>query len=139
VTDRLTEPLSRRRLAGLATAAGLLPVLAACGGGGNADGGDGTAPSGDLGSTSDIEVGGGTIFADAGVVVTQPTAGDFKAFDATCTHQGCQVGDVSDGTIHCPCHNSRFSIVDGSPQSGPATSPLKEVAVTVEGDQIKLA
>jgi Rieske Fe-S protein len=133
VTDRLTdEPLSRRTLAGLAAAAGLsLPVLSACSG-------DESAPD-DLGSPADIKVGGGTVFADAGVVVTQPTAGDFKAFDATCTHQGCQVGDVTDRLIHCPCHNSKFSIEDGSPQSGPATSPLKEVTITVTSDEIKLA
>jgi Rieske Fe-S protein len=138
VTDRLTdELLSRRSLAGL-TAAGLsLPILAACGG--KEDPRTDVVPSGELGPTSAIEVGGGTVFANAGVVVTQPSKGDFKAFDATCTHQGCQVGDVTDGLIHCPCHNSRFSIEDGSPQSGPATSPLKEVAVIVEGDEIKLA
>ena len=138
MTDSLPiEPLSRRRLAGLAVAAGLGgPILAGCGG---ADAG--SDPSGGPTEpilTSDIAVGGGTVFANQDVVVTQPTAGTFKAFDATCTHQGCQVGDVSEGTIHCPCHNSRFSIEDGSPQSGPATRPLAEVAISVEGDQIKL-
>ena len=129
------EPMSRRTVAGLAAAAGLsLPVLSACGG----EEKNSPTTSEEI-LTSNIEVGGGAVFADQDVVVTQPTEGTFKAFDATCTHQGCQVGDVSEGTIHCPCHNSRFSIEDGSPQSGPATSPLKEVAITVEGDQIKLA
>src|SRR5204863_412517 len=83
--------------------------------------------------TSDIEVGGGKIYGGQHLVVTQPTAGEFKAFDSTCTHQGCTVGDVSDGTIHCPCHNSRFSIEDGSPVSGPATRPLVEKKITVDG------
>jgi Rieske Fe-S protein len=139
VTHRITdEHLSRRTVAGLATAAGLsLPVLASCGG--QKDPRSEVVPSDDLGSTSQIEVGGGVVFADQRIVVTQPTKGDFKAFDATCTHQGCLVGSVSGGTINCPCHGSHFSITDGSPQSGPARSPLKETAIIIEGDQIKLA
>ena len=105
------------------------------GGSGSSGGGGGDA----LASTSDIEVGGGTIFADEQVVVTQPSEGEFKAFNSTCTHQGCQVESVSDGTIHCPCHGSSFSIEDGSVQGGPASSPLEEVSISVEGDSIVLA
>jgi len=134
--------VSRRTVTGLATAGLGLPLLAACGG--DADSasdpgaGDGGG-SGTLGSTADIEVGGGTIFADDNVVVTQPTEGEFKAFSSTCTHQGCSVESVSDGTIHCPCHNSLFSIEDGSVQGGPATSPLPEVAISIEGGSIVLS
>ena len=138
MTNRLPdEPISRRTLGGLATSAGLaLPALAACGG--REDPRTEAVASDELGATSEIEVGGGTVFTDQRIVVTQPTEGDFKAFDATCTHQGCLVGEVSGGTINCPCHGSKFSITDGSPQSGPARSPLKTAAITVEGDQIKL-
>jgi Rieske Fe-S protein len=130
--------VSRRTVTGLATAGLGLPLLAACG-----DDGDTASDTGSdggvLASTSDVEVGGGTINADQKVVVTQPTEGDFKAFDSTCTHQGCQVASVSDGSINCPCHGSKFSIEDGSVLNGPATSPLGEVAITVEGDSISLA
>ena len=84
-------------------------------------------------------MGGGTIFADEQVVITQPSEGEFKAFVTTCTHQGCQVESVSDGHINCPCHGSRFTIEDGSPDGDPASSPLEEVAISVEGDQIILA
>ena len=140
MTDRTAHgPISRRTLAGL-TAAGLsVPVLAACGD--DATGTDSPRSSGGAGpiSTTDIEVSGGTIFADDGVVVTQPSEGEFKAFDATCTHQGCTVSSVSGGTINCACHGSKFSIEDGAVENGPATSPLKELAITVEGDQIQLA
>ena len=72
-------------------------------------------------------------------MITQPSEGTFKAFNSTCTHQGCQVASVSDGVIHCPCHGSSFSIEDGSPQGGPASSPLAEVAISVDGDAISLA
>jgi Rieske Fe-S protein len=70
------------------------------------------------------------------VVVTQPSEGEFKAFTATCTHQQCTVASVKDGTISCPCHGSQYSAEDGSVQQGPASSPLKSIAVAVEGDQI---
>jgi len=57
-------------------------------------------------------------------VVTQPVSGTFKAFSATCTHQGCAVSEVANGTINCPCHGSRFAVADGSVTAGPATTPL---------------
>jgi Rieske Fe-S protein len=79
------------------------------------------------------------VFADKDVVVTQPTAGEFKAFSATCTHQGCKVNRVTNGVIACPCHGSRFNIADGSVANGPAQKPLPEKSVSVDGDSIVLA
>lgn len=98
-------------------------------------GGSGTL----LGTTSQVPVGGGMIFADAKVVVTQPAAGTFKAFSSTCTHQGCQVNQVTGGLIECPCHGSHYSITDGSVKAGPAPAPLPAKQITVQGDQIFLA
>jgi nitrite reductase/ring-hydroxylating ferredoxin subunit len=91
-----------------------------------------------LAATSDIPVGGGKIFADQKVVVTQPAAGTFKGFSAVCTHQGCAVGSVSGGEIICPCHNSHFSVTDGSVKSGPASSALPSVTLKVSGTSITL-
>jgi Rieske Fe-S protein len=48
----------------------------------------------DLAAKADIPVGGGTVFKDEKVVVTQPEAGTFEAFTAVCTHQGCIVKEV---------------------------------------------
>ena len=86
-------------------------------------------------SKAAIPVGGGKVLRDQQVVVTQPTKGEFKAFTSVCTHQGCQVADVSDGTINCPCHGSRFDIATGEVKQGPATTalPEKTVSVTAEG------
>lgn len=138
MTARPQPHLDRRTLAGLATLGLGLPVLAACSGGGTTakdPGGSG----GTLSSASDIEVGGGTIFNDQQVVVTQPTEGQFKCFTAVCTHQQCIVSSVSDGDIQCKCHGSAFSIADGSVVKGPATSPLAELQITVKGGEITLA
>lgn len=99
-------------------------------------GGGGSANA--LASTSQIPVGGGMIFADKQVVVTQPTAGTFKGFSTTCTHLGCQVDKVADGLIQCPCHGSRYSVVDGSVKAGPAPRPLPSEKITVQGTQILL-
>jgi Rieske Fe-S protein len=86
-----------------------------------------------------VPVGGGTVVPAAKVVVTQPSAGTFEAFSATCTHAGCLVGSVSGGTIHCPCHGSQFSISDGSVVAGPAPTPLPGVAVRVTDRFVYLA
>lgn len=107
----------------------------AAGAGGDTSGGGGM----ELAKTSQIPEGGGMVFKNHKVVVTQPSAGQFKAFSSICTHQGCSVGDVSDGTINCPCHQSKFDISDGSPKGGPATKALPGAKITVEGTSIKMA
>ncbi len=86
-----------------------------------------------------IPVGGGTIFADRDLVVTQPEAGEYRAFSATCTHQGCAVTEVADGGIVCACHGSVFSASDGSPQAGPATTALAERNITVRDGAVVVA
>ncbi|MFF9124613.1 Rieske 2Fe-2S domain-containing protein [Streptomyces sp. NPDC014889] len=99
---------------------------------------EGTAAGPELASTADIPVGGGKVFAAQKVVVTQPKKGEFKAFSAICTHQGCTVNKVANGTIDCPCHGSRFRIADGSVAHGPAISPLPTKQIKVEGNSVRL-
>ena len=112
---------------------------AAAAGTGAAAGGSGAAsaaPANQLTTTADIPVGSGKIISGANVVVTQPVAGTFKGFSAVCTHQGCIVAKIANGTIDCPCHGSKFSVKDGSVVNGPAPSPLPPVAITVQGTSI---
>ncbi|GGX11085.1 Rieske (2Fe-2S) protein [Streptomyces lomondensis] len=147
-------PSTTRRTVLLATGAtGAVALVAACGGGGGDNGSASTdtptdqgatgqetgAPAGqELASTDEIPVGGGKIFKDEQVVVTQPEQGRFKAFSAICTHQRCTVASVSDGTINCVCHGSKFRIADGSVAGGPATRPLPAEQITVEGNSVRL-
>lgn len=91
-----------------------------------------------LGATSDIPVGGGTIYTAAKVVVTQPASGQYKAFSAVCTHVGCLVNKVTSGTIDCPCHGSEFKITNGAVVAGPAPSPLPARQIKVVDDQVIL-
>jgi nitrite reductase/ring-hydroxylating ferredoxin subunit len=159
----IMDPTRRGALAGIGLA-GLAATLAACGrssssnsdGSGSSDssGGSGasaaasgSASSGGsssgggsaLGSTSEIPVGGGKIFTSEKVVVTQPTAGQFKGFSAICTHLGCTVDKVADGTIDCPCHGSKYSVKDGHVVNGPAPKPLPAKQIDVSGGTISLA
>ena len=151
----VTDTTRRGALAGIGIA-GLAATLTACGGssGGSAaggassdgpgapGGGSGSAQSGGgsaLASTADIPVDGGRVFSSARVVVTQPAAGQFKAFSAVCTHAQCLVDQVANGTIDCPCHGSQFSIKDGSVVAGPAPSPLPGKAISVADGKITLA
>ncbi len=153
--DKLSEEkvdASRRAVmsgfVGLGVAA---PLLAACGSGdsgnedsgngdsGNADSGNdggGTTSSGVIGTTSEVPVGSGKIFEAEKVVVTQPEAGQFKGFSAVCTHQSCVVREIRDEIIECKCHFSEFSIADGSVVKGPATRPLVELKVAIEGENL---
>lgn len=146
----------RRALTGSAAIAVGVPVLAACGSDDEPTATDSSSsspspsdespsesstdePQGGgaaLASAADVPVGGCFVVTSAKVVVTQPTEGDFKAFSAVCTHQGCVVESSSDGEIPCPCHGSRFSLEDGSPVSGPATAALAPVQITVDDDSI---
>lgn len=135
---------SRRGVLLGAGAVGAGVVLAACGGK------ESPSPAGQSTSsetkaaapsvkTADVPVGGGVVLAAAKVVVTQPKAGEFKAFTAVCTHKQCTVSKVSDGTIDCPCHGSKFSAVDGSVVTGPAEEPLAPKAASVVGDTVTVA
>lgn len=90
-------------------------------------------------SKATIPVGGGKVFADQKVVITQPSAGEFKAFTSVCTHQGCPVTDVSNGTINCSCHGSQFDIATGEVKQGPATKALPAKKVSVDGDGITVS
>ncbi|TYR53657.1 Rieske (2Fe-2S) protein [Streptomyces parvus] len=138
---------ARRRTVLAAGAAGAAALATGCGssdGDGGEDASPAPSPPGDatggaeLARTGDIPVGGGTVFKEQKVVVTQPAEGEFKAFSAVCTHQSCLVSTVSDGTINCPCHGSRFSITDAAVEAGPATRPLPAEQISVSGGAIRL-
>jgi Rieske Fe-S protein len=99
----------------------------------------GPKPSGTvLGTASEIPVGGGKIFAAARVVVTQPVRGQYQGFSAVCTHVGCILSEVADGTIDCPCHGSEFKITNGAVVTGPAPRPLPKKQIKIVDGQVFL-
>lgn len=117
-------------------------VTSGCTPSGGASGGGAPAPgtSATLSVPVDsIPVGGGKILDNAAFLVTQPTAGEFKAFNKTCTHQGCPVSSIEGPNIVCRCHGANFSIVDGSVTKGPATKPLRPATAVLEGAEVKIS
>ncbi len=125
--------------AGAATAAA--GSLAACGSGSGSSVASQVAGAASAASEAlkkaDIPVGGGKVIGK--VVVTQPTAGTFKAFSAICTHAGCTVSTIANSQITCGCHNSVFDAATGAVISGPAKAPLAGKTVTVSGDGISVS
>jgi nitrite reductase/ring-hydroxylating ferredoxin subunit len=105
---------------------------------GSAAAGGSSAAANALVATSKIPVGSGMIFPGPKVVVTQPSANEFKAFSAVCTHMGCIVSQISNGTIDCPCHGSQYSITTGDVVAGPAPLPLPAQQIKVSGGSIFL-
>ena len=129
-----------RGVAAAGGAAATAAVLAACSGGaqgaGSGSGASGGAAEPFEFSASKVPVGGGVVLADKQVVITQPTEGNFAAFSAICTHQGCPLSSVEKRGAFCACHSSYFDITNGSVVAGPAQKPLPAVNVAVNGDTL---
>ena len=117
-------------------------------GGGNSGGSDGgskkssggEAKTGGTAIASESQVAPGSAykFEDSGnpALLVHLENGDFVAYSAVCTHQGCKVA-YQDGNLACPCHGSTFDPANGaSVVTGPATRPLPEIPVKVEGGEV---
>jgi nitrite reductase/ring-hydroxylating ferredoxin subunit len=119
------------------TAAGL---LAACGNNNTAHAAgpspatSSAASAAVLARTADVPVAGGTVVG--AVLLVQPVAGTFKAYDAACPHKGVLLKAPADGVVKCPAHGSTFRAADGSLLGGPATRGLTEIAIAVDGADI---
>ncbi|WP_431889579.1 Rieske (2Fe-2S) protein [Nocardiopsis alba] len=127
--------MSRRRLLGTAGAAAAVTAVSACG--------DPPDPQEIrrghvVGQVDEVPEGGGAVFSQSKLVVTQPEKGEYKAFSASCTHGGCTVQEVEDEVIRCLCHGSEFDITSGEPVTGPAQEPLEPFTVTIDGEDIIL-
>ena len=114
-------------------------------GGGGSDGGSkkssgGEAKAGGTAIASESEVAPGSAykFKDSGnpAFLVHLDNGDFVAYSAICTHQGCTVA-YKDGNLACPCHGSVFDPANGAAVvAGPAPRPLPEIPVKVEGGEV---
>ena len=65
---------------------------------------------------------------------------DFYAIGDRCSHADVSLceGDIDsqERSIECWKHGSAFSLLDGSPQSLPATRPVPVYRVAVDGDDV---
>ena len=130
VHDGGMDPFSRRGLISAATVGVTGPLLIVDA----ADAGDGLA----IVAIRDVPVGGGVVVPRRRVVVTQPRAGRFCVFSATCTHRGCLVSHVRDRKIVCPCHGSQYHLGTGAVVRGPAPRPLSRQSFEIRRGRIYL-
>ena len=71
---------------------------------------------------------------DPGVLI-HLNSGQFVAYDATCTHAGCQVDyDPASQHLVCPCHGAEFDPAQqGAAIHPPADTPLPALALHIDG------
>ena len=90
---------------------------------------------------SEVSPGSAVEFEDGGepAVLVHLDGGDFVAYSAVCTHQGCTVAyNAGGGTLDCPCHGSVFDPSSGGTvRQGPAEKPLPEIPVEVRGGEVR--
>jgi thiosulfate dehydrogenase [quinone] large subunit len=100
-----------------------------------------TSPTGTrIGALSDLQAQGSLTFTDPAsgdpAVAVALSGGSIAAFDAICTHAGCQVGyDSSQRLLTCPCHGAAFDPAHGAAVvAGPAPTPLASIKIVVATD-----
>ena len=75
-------------------------------------------------------------FGRTPVLLIRTETGEFRAFEATCTHLDCLVQYRDDFKhIWCACHNGHYDLQGGN-VSGPPPRPLGRFAVNVVNDEI---
>lgn len=100
------------------------------------------APAGTkLGPATAVPVGQGRSFTDPAsgnpAWIVHPTAADFVAFSAVCTHAGCPVQyEQSSVQFVCPCHGGVYDARTGRVVQGPPPSPLPKIPVRVVNGEI---
>jgi thiosulfate dehydrogenase [quinone] large subunit len=93
-----------------------------------------------IGLLADLQAQGFLNFQDPAsgdpAVAVSVVGGGLVAFDAVCTHAGCQVAyDSSQRLLSCPCHGAEFDPAHGAAVvAGPAPTPLGSIRIQVGTD-----
>lgn len=95
-------------------------------------------------STKDVKVKSANIFqvAAAGgllVLITQPKAGVFRAFNPSCTHAGATLGGINGTNLVCNVHGATFNTSTGAPTGGPARSALGKYTLSQTGTTLYIS
>lgn len=91
-----------------------------------------------------LNVSGGSVIVNgygvAGLIIYHEIDGSYAAYDRCSSYKPenrCAVTiDTSGFTVTDPCSGSKFSLIDGTPVKGPATTALKSYYVTVANYEI---
>lgn len=84
-----------------------------------------------------VPVGKAKILSDVGLIVSQPTAGQYVALSTYCPHAGGRVSEISSrGFLRCPLHGSEFDPATGAVKVGPSNQGLGTQKIAVDGDKV---
>lgn len=94
-----------------------------------------------IASASQIPTEGSLLFRfptdDDPCILVRGDDGKLRAFSQVCTHLSCAVVYRPErGELFCPCHQGRFSAVDGRPTGGPPTRKLPVIQIEQRGDEV---
>jgi thiosulfate dehydrogenase (quinone) large subunit len=93
-----------------------------------------------IGTLADLQSRGSLTFTDPAsgdpAIAVALSGGSVVAFDAICTHAGCQVAyDSSQRLLTCPCHGAAFDPSHSAAVvGGPAPTPLASIKVVLGAD-----
>ena len=76
-------------------------------------------------------------YAGRGLIMVRGADGVLRAFDAKCTHAGCNVG-VKGDKLFCPCHGGVYDS-EGKNVSGPPPRPLTPLRAIEEDGVLYVA
>ena len=89
--------------------------------------------------TSEVQPGTALEFEDSGgnpAVLVHLKSGNFVAYSAVCTHEGCVVS-YSNGQLACPCHVAIFDPANNARVvNGPARLALPKIPIEVRGGNV---
>ncbi|MFD8595345.1 Rieske 2Fe-2S domain-containing protein [Kitasatospora sp. NPDC059646] len=94
-----------------------------------------------LGATADFPVGVPVRrhLGEVAVVVVHGADDGWTVLADRCTHMAASLagGELVDGCLQCPLHQSRFRLADGHPVQGPATAPQPRFETRVLSDHLE--
>ncbi|HEY1374599.1 MAG TPA: Rieske 2Fe-2S domain-containing protein [Candidatus Binatia bacterium] len=98
-------------------------------------------PAREIARIDDIPRGGSLVFdypeAHQPALLVRLPDGGVVAYDQQCTHLSCPVVPrVSEGKLHCPCHEGSFDLATGKPLAGPPRRPLPRIRLEVRDGRI---
>lgn len=98
-------------------------------------------PRARIARTGDVAVGASVMFQYPGehnpCLLIRLEDGTLVAYSQECTHLSCAViPKVSEGILHCPCHEGYFDLRTGRNIAGPPPRPLPKILLEVRGEDV---
>lgn len=69
-------------------------------------------------------------------ILIRKTNNEIHFYQAKCSHLGCQIEQITDGVMICPCHGSKYNL-EGDVIKGPAKKKLDRLKFDYLADEKK--